>query len=62
MEKTGKVFLDDNLRPFYIVSIGGQKWLHYWHPDKMWVSLRPIKENEIFPDNLTEEEQEMYFL
>lgn len=37
------VFLDDNHRPFRVRQFGEELWLHYWHPDKRWVTLRPLR-------------------
>lgn len=52
-----KVFLDKQSVPFLI----RKGWLYYWHKNKCWVTLREINESDNFPDNLTHEEQAMYF-
>lgn len=37
------VFLDDASRPFLIHN----GWLHRWHPDKVWVTNRPVTRAEL---------------
>lgn len=36
------VFLDDASRPY----LAFRGWLHYWHADKKWVTLRAMKPGE----------------
>ena len=36
------VFLDDASRPY----LAFRGWLHYWHADKKWVTLREMKPGE----------------
>lgn len=36
------VFLDDASRPY----LAFRDWLHYWHADKKWVTLRALKPSE----------------
>ena len=46
------VFIDDAGRPYRVKLWGNgvneedRLWLFYWHPDKTWVSLRPIEKTE----------------
>ncbi len=58
----GFVFLDDTNRPIWCRMWGENPWLFYWHPDKKFVSLRQVTQADIFnfPDNLSEEEQQIY--
>ena len=63
MNRNGLVFLDALSRPYYSTIIGTEPWLCYWHEyQKSWVTLRPVEKGETFPNNLTEEEQDMYFM
>lgn len=45
----GFVFLDHTSRPFKVMRYGKDQetWMFYWHPDKKWVTLRPLNEFEI---------------
>jgi len=61
LKRNGKVFLDFADKPFYITTIGGKEWLCHWHITNQWVMLREVKEGEWFPDNLSHDEQELYF-
>lgn len=36
------VFLDDASRPY----LAFRGWLHYWHADKKWVTLREMRPGE----------------
>ncbi len=38
------VFLDDKSRPFRVRTCGDSVMLYYWHPGKIWVSLRILTE------------------
>ena len=43
------VFLDDANRPYRVKLWGNSEkdlWIFYWHPDRKWVSLRPIQKTE----------------
>jgi len=43
------VYIDDANRPYRVKLWGDDEktlWLFYWHPDKTWVSLRPIRKDE----------------
>jgi len=61
MCERGQVFLDKLSRPYLVKKWGGSHWLFYWHPDKRWVSLRKCNPGEVFPINLTQEQQDLYF-
>lgn len=61
----GIVFLDDINRPYLLRKWGceGEEWLFYWHGDVLeghWVSLRKVEIGNVFPDNLTQAEQDLY--
>ena len=57
----GKVFLDAGNRPYLITKVEDKDWLCYWHEhESNFVTLRPVKENEYFPDNLVKEQQNIY--
>ena len=39
----GFVFIDHRHRPYMVKTCeNGQAWLHYWHADKHWVTLRRL--------------------
>lgn len=52
----GEVFLDAASRP-YLAANG---WLHYWHPEGKWVTLRELKAFEFADRILNPEEAAMY--
>lgn len=62
LDEKGFVFLDAANRPYLCRMFGGEPWLFYWHPNKIFVSLRKINQSEIWrlPQNLTENQQETY--
>ena len=63
LDEKGFVFLDANSRPFLCRMWGGEPWLFYWNDtQKCFVSLRKVTPMEVwdFPDNLTQEEQDLY--
>ena len=62
LDDKGFVFLDDRGCPYRCCMWGDQPWLFYWHPEKHWVSLRPVTQGEIWqmPRNLSQEEQDVY--
>jgi hypothetical protein len=45
LSANGFVFLDARPRPYYVSTVS--KWLHYWHPDHMWVTLKKLTDEEI---------------
>jgi hypothetical protein len=51
-----------NGEPKLVEKFGGKPWLFRLHPDKRWVSERPLSMDEIdqFPRNLSCAEQELY--
>ena len=55
----GIVFLDAVRRPYMCRKWENEIWLFYWHIDH-WVSLRPVKENDRIPNNLSTNEQNLY--
>lgn len=61
-----RVFLDSYNRPFMVMDWGkdGDPWLFYWHKDNHWVSLRPLKPDELklIPDNVPQVFQDFYHL
>ncbi len=62
LDDRGLVFLDDNSRPFWCRTWGGEPWLFCLSADQKWVSLRKVNQADVLgmPDNLTEKEQDMY--
>lgn len=63
LDEKGFVFLDDDSRPYRCCMYCGTPWLFYWHPDKVWVTLKPVTQTDIWsmPHNLTQEQQDCYF-
>jgi hypothetical protein len=62
LDSKGFIFLGADHRPYRCSMIGDEAWLHWWHPDKKWVTMRPVSQTEIWsmPRNLTDAEQELY--
>ena len=54
------VFIGIDARPHYVKD----GWLWWWHPDKKWVTEKPIDDDSIrlLPDNLSKYEQSLYFM
>jgi hypothetical protein len=63
LDERGFVFLGHDNKPYRCCLWGGSPWLFSWHPDKHWVSLRPVTQTDVWllPHNLTAEQQQMYF-
>lgn len=40
------VFLDHAYRTYRVRDVNGTLWLHYWHPDKKWVTKRTVSNDE----------------
>lgn len=64
LDKKGFVFLDMANKPYRIAMWGNEAWLFYWHPDKKWVSLRPITQSEVwnFQKRELPKEQQLLYL
>jgi hypothetical protein len=64
IDEKGFVFLDSNNNPYLIrIWENSGPWLFYWHPDKHWVSLRPVNQTDIwrfYPNRLSEERANLY--
>jgi len=62
LDEKGFIFLDMKNRPYLCRMWEGKPWLFYWHYENHWTSYRRVSQNDIdlFPRNLTEEEQEIY--
>ena len=62
LDEKGFIFLDVENRPYLCRIWEGEPWLFYWHCENHWVSYRKVNQNDIdlFPRNLTKEEQEIY--
>lgn len=58
----GFVFTDKQNRPYYCRTWEDETWLFYWHPDKKWVSLRQVTEEEKdkFPRNVSAQLQQAF--
>lgn len=61
MKKT-HIFLDEMNRPYMTMPWGkdSKLWLFYWHKESHWTSLREVRQDEIFPNNLSAEHQALY--
>lgn len=43
------IFLDEAARPYRVRFYDAEQkwWLHWWHPEKRWVTLRQTSENDV---------------
>lgn len=62
LDERGFVFLDRFMRPVWCALYHGSPWLFWWHPDRHWVTMREVTQDEVFllPRNLSAAEQDMY--
>ncbi len=63
LTEKGFIFLDDNSNVYLCRLWNGEPWLFYGNIDKKWVSVRKVSllETSLFPKNLSEKEQGLYF-
>ena len=64
LDETGFVFVDDKCKPYYVRMHCGSAWLFWWHPDKLWVSLRTVDQGEVWEfekRRLSPEKAALYF-